>query len=144
MNKNKKIQAIVYRINNNQIEYLALKRTKEKGSIWQPVTGNVNSNEEVKNCCIREIKEEIGVKNIIKIHENINSFKYFSEIKNKELEEFVFGIEINPNDKITLQQEPYIEHDDYIWVSYDGAFELFEFISQKESLNILHKKLLKN
>ncbi len=53
MNKNKKIQAIVYRINHNQIEYLALKRTKEKGSIWQPVTGNVNSNEEVKDCCIR-------------------------------------------------------------------------------------------
>ena len=141
--KKDKIQAIVYRKNSQSIEYLALRRTKEKGNIWQPVTGNRDPQDTtILECLKRELGEEIGIKNMLKVEE-IHQFTYKGSGSKKGIEfnEIVFGVEIETSQKIILQSEPYIEHEDYLWTSYDGAFELFDFVEQKEALNKLHKKL---
>ena len=141
-----KIQAIVFRYNEALIEYLVLRRTQDKKGIWQPVTGNFDSKDkDVLATCTRELKEEIGISKPKNILENIYSFIYqgTKDKKDKEFEEHVFGVEVELNQEIILQSTPYIEHQEYVWTSYDGAFELFEFIEQKEALNRLHKMLLK-
>ena len=75
--------------------------------------------------------------------EEIHQFTYKGSGSKKDIEfnEIVFGVEVEASQEIILQSEPYIEHEDYLWTSYDGAFELFDFVEQKEALNKLHKKL---
>lgn len=141
-----KIQAIIFRKNSVSIEYLALKRTPQKKGIWQPVTGNKdNSDKDLLSCLQREIKEEIGIKSPKRIIENISSFSYLrkEEESEKKFEEHVFAVELDYKQTISLQQEPYREHEDYLWTSYDGVFELFEFAEQREALNKIHQILLK-
>lgn len=146
MNIKEKIQAIVFRKTKTSVEYLCLKRTPKNGGIWQPVTGNKDeSDKSLLETCKREIKEEIGISNPVKIIENIYFFTFDTKKNGEpiEFEETVFGVEIEYDNEIRLQKEPYQEHNEYVWTSYDGAFELFNFISQKEALNKLHRILLK-
>jgi 8-oxo-dGTP pyrophosphatase MutT (NUDIX family) len=137
-----KIQALIFRKDNTAIEYLILRRTPEKGSIWQPVTGNCDeSDSTILESCTRELKEETGIDKPMRVIEDIHSFSYSKS--EKEFEEHVFGVEVAMNQVITLQSEPSVEHSEYTWTSYDGAFELFEYVEQKEALNKLHQELLK-
>lgn len=42
------IEAIPYHIKCGSVEYLSLKRTKQKGGFWQPVTGGVKEGETIE------------------------------------------------------------------------------------------------
>jgi 8-oxo-dGTP pyrophosphatase MutT (NUDIX family) len=137
-----KVQALIFRKDNTAIEYLILRRTPEKGSIWQPMTGNSDKEDSsILDTCTRELKEETGITKSMRVIENVHSFSYSKD--EKEFEEHVFGVEVSLTQPITLQSEPHVEHSEYTWTSYDGAFELFEFVEQKEALNKLHQQLLK-
>ena len=59
-----KVQGVVYTKPNQKIEYLLIKRNKKDGAFWQSVTGTLEEGETLKNCLIREIKEELGITNI--------------------------------------------------------------------------------
>ncbi|MFT4244264.1 MAG: NUDIX domain-containing protein [Candidatus Woesearchaeota archaeon] len=139
MEQHKKIQAIVFRKNSqDSLEILALKRTKELGGNWQPITGNVEEKESYEEALKREIKEEIGISSIIRVLDLDIEFEFTKN--NKTFIEKAYGVEISLNERISLEQNPSLEHNDSIWISYDGAFEIFDFIQQKEALNSLYKK----
>ena len=133
-----KIQAIIYRTNKQQaIEILALRRTQNRGGNWQPITGGVDEGENFEEALIREIKEEIGIEEIIKYKDLELDFQFENEFG--AFNEKIFAVEIDLNQKIDLTKNPCDEHIDFIWVSYDGAFELFDYVSQKDALNKLCK-----
>lgn len=64
-----KVQGVMYSKNNDKIEYLIIKRSEKDGGFWQGVTGTLEEGEKLKECLIREIKEELGIVNINKISE---------------------------------------------------------------------------
>ena len=139
MEQCKKIQAIIYRKNSqDSLEILALRKIKQKGGKWQPITGNVDSSESFEEALKREIKEEIGIDELSKVIDLDFQFEYNKD--GKIFCEKAYAIELDSNEKISLEQNPSLEHDDSIWISYDGAFEMFDFVQQKEALNILYKK----
>lgn len=138
MEQCKKIQAIVFRKNSQEsLEILALKRVKQRGGNWQPITGNVELNETFEEALQREIKEEIGIINMNNILDLNLEFEFSKN--NKNYVEKAFAVELDVNERISLEENPSLEHDDSIWISYDGAFEMFDFVQQKEALNKLYK-----
>ena len=139
MEQHKKIQAIIFRKNSqDSIEVLALKRVKERGGNWQPITGNVDEGESYEEALKREIKEEIGINSTLQILDLDIEFEFSKN--NKTFIEKAFAVEISLDERISLEQNPSLEHNDSIWISYDGAFEMFDFVQQKEALNSLYKK----
>lgn len=142
MEQSKKIQAIVYRINSqDSLEILALRRTPERGGEWQPVTGNLEKNETFEEGLKREVSEEIGINSFESIEDLNYEFEFFKE--NKKIFEKVYAVKINYDERISLESNPSKEHVDSIWISYDGAFEMFNYTHQRDALNILYKKIYK-
>lgn len=140
MEQIKKIQALIYRINSqDSLEILALRRTPQRGGDWQPVTGNLEEEETFEEALKREVSEEIGIDRF----KNIEDLEFEFEFKknNKQVVEKIYAVEIDYNERISLELNPSKEHVDSIWISYDGAFEMFNFTQQKDALNLLYKKI---
>ncbi|MCC7570474.1 NUDIX domain-containing protein [Candidatus Micrarchaeota archaeon] len=140
MDSNKKVQCIIFRKINGQYEFLILKRIDDI-KYWHPVTGKCElQDKNVLSSVYREIYEETGMleQDILRII-NVQSFEF--EKNNKKIKEFVFGIEVKPNIRITFQNNVYVEHTDFRWVSIGKAISSLCYESQKNAFNKL-KQLL--
>lgn len=139
MESKKKVLVLLYRKNSqNALEILALRRTPQLGGFWQPVTGKVETQESVENAALREVKEETNISKVLSILD-LNLIQEFSKNEQKFIEH-AFAMEVDYSERISLESNPSNEHCDSIWISYDGAFEMFSFAHQREALNILYKK----
>ena len=98
--KGNQIEAIVFRKNKNNYEFLLLKRIPEKGGFWQPITGEIEEDETSEEAVKREMAEEIGINNILQIIENVHHFI----LRETGKEEFVLGVEVNSNEKVILDK----------------------------------------
>lgn len=103
-----KTQAIVYYTNNNGHKYLIIKRSENDGGYWQPITGTVKEEESILQSLLREIEEEVGIKDIIEISKQLYNFSW--ERNNQVYLEFVYAIEVKENTSIKLSHE----HVDYL------------------------------
>ena len=139
-NFKKKIQVIIFKKRDSSIEYLSLKLNQKRGGLWQPITAKVEEKENLKEALIRELKEEVNVESYERIIENIYEFTYPG--KSENFIETVFAVQIKEKTLIDINKNPCDEHVDYLWSSYDGTFELYEYYTQKEALTKLHKILL--
>jgi 8-oxo-dGTP pyrophosphatase MutT (NUDIX family) len=110
------VEVIVFRIINNETSFLILKRNESKGSFWQPISGGVNEGEDVVDAAKRELEEETGIKEHIRIIENVHFFEFKVEGVGL-LKEFVFAVEVDPNTKIKISNE----HVDLKWCSFEDA-----------------------
>lgn len=122
------------------VKFLLLKRIPQKGGFWQSITGGAFFSEEKIKALKRELKEEAnieekGIKNII----NTNySFSFINE-NGEELREYVYGVEIDPGQKIIISKE----HSEARWVDFKTALKLLKYESNKRGFRILYK-ILKN
>lgn len=130
MARGNQIEAIVFRKKENIYEFLLLKRTLERGGFWQPITGGIEGDETKLDTVRREVQEEIGVKNIQKIISNVYSFM----LKENNKEEFVFGVEIDSNEKIILEKNVCLEHEEFKWFTFEEALSLLKWPGNKEGL----------
>ncbi len=138
------VEIIPYRMRGSNIEYLALKRTEEKGGFWQPITGGVKKGESVEEARNREMKEEIGES--IKPKRSIGEAYYFEFDKrdrnNPEetihVKEHVFGAEFPEDYQIRLSGE----HTEFRWGGFKEIENLYEWESNKEGLRKLDKILI--
>ena len=112
-----KVQGVMYSKNNDKIEYLIIKRSEKDGGFWQGVTGTLEEGEKLKECLIREIKEELGIVNINKISE-IEEIIQWAKKTGFMITEYVFSVELDRNINITLSEE----HDDYKWCDFNEAY----------------------
>ena len=122
------VEAIIYRRNNSKIEYLLLKRQPERNGFWQPVTGGVEEGETREEALRREVTEETGITNIITLIADLYYFEFSDPNPNQE---YVYGVEISPSEKIVFDQK---EHSTCRWCSFQEALELLHWKENKEAL----------
>ncbi len=113
------------------ILYLVLRRYEAKGGIWQPVTGNIDPDEDLETCARREVEEETGLKNLVSCRE-IRSFEF--EKGGKTFRETVYAAEAPAGD-VALSGE----HAAARWVSFEEARRLIHFESNRESLDAVRR-----
>ena len=63
----KKVQTIVFKIHNDQVLCLCLKRSEEDGGFWHVLTGTLEAQETWEEGMRREVIEEIGIQNMLDI-----------------------------------------------------------------------------
>lgn len=129
------VEAILFKLNNGTPLFLLLKRALDRGGFWQPVTGGINPGEEIKNALVREINEETGVKDFIRIIDNVYYFEF--DGGNGFMKEYVFGVEISPDQNIQISEE----HTERRWCSLEEAIELLKWDSNKEGFRRLYSLL---
>ena len=69
------VQGILFRTINGKAQYLLLKRIKE--GFWQPVTGGIEEGETKIEALKREVREETGIKNIVRIMKDIHNCEFW-------------------------------------------------------------------
>lgn len=131
------VEAIVFRKNLDTVEYLLLKRLPERNGFWQPVTGGVEKGETRREALSREIREETGIANLIRVIEDLYFFEFSDPIPNKE---YVYGVEVPLTEKIVLDGK---EHSEYRWCSKQEALQLLHWKENKEALEKLDEIISK-
>lgn len=126
----------MYSKNNDKIEYLIIKRSEKDGGFWQGVTGTLEEGEKLKECLIREIKEELGIVNINKISE-IEETIQWAKKTGFMITEYVFSVELDRNINITLSEE----HNDYKWCDFNEAYQWLGKDNNKNTLKMINEKL---
>ncbi len=71
------VQGILFRKINGKIQYLLLKRISSIGRFWQPVTGGIEEGETKIEALKREVSEETGIKNIVRIMKDIHNCEFW-------------------------------------------------------------------
>lgn len=127
------VEIIVFKIVNQVIFYLLLKRNQAKGGFWQAITGGVHEGEDIASAVIRELAEETGITDYLKIYNEVHFFEFQSEGYGV-LKEYVFGIEIAPETMITLSSE----HTDMKWCNLTEALKLLKYESNKTAFRKLN------
>ena len=138
MRTNNQSEAIVFKKVNSSVFFLILKRSLKRGGFWQPITGGVEEGETFNEAVLREIGEEIGIVDIIKLIDMDYSFDFFED--GIEHYEKVFGAEVSPEQIITLSEE----HTEFKWVDGQTAIDKFlKYPGNKEGFKRLIELLEK-
>ena len=141
------IEAILFKRIDGEIQFLLLKRIPRSGEFWQPITGGLEEGETIIEALKREIREETGIENIVRIIENVHYFEFrdipFIEHLKKQrqtceyLKEYVFGVEV-ALDVVNLDRE---EHSEYRWCGFEEALGLLKWRENKEALKKINEIL---
>jgi 8-oxo-dGTP pyrophosphatase MutT (NUDIX family) len=126
---------VCYRIQNNEPEFLVLKRNPEKGSFWQSITGGVHIQGLLFGNALRELEEELfitGKENNLTGTDYV--FWYIGK-EGYELSEYVFGYKLEDTDEITLSDE----HTEYAFLPLDEAIEMVKYDGNKEGIRRVYK-----
>lgn len=129
------IEAHVFRIKKEEIEFLLLKRSENEnyGGIWQMVTGSIDQNEKAFDTAIREIKEETGlIPQKLWVVPNVNSF--YSPDKDELIMIPVFAALVI-NDAVVLSSE----HSEYQWTDKEKAKALLAWNGQRKSVDTIYQ-----
>jgi 8-oxo-dGTP pyrophosphatase MutT (NUDIX family) len=126
------IEAIIFRRNSKTIEYLLLKRLPERNGFWQPVTGGLEEGETRTEALHREIKEETGIKNLIRVIEGLHYFEFSDP---NLFQEYVYGVEVPSTEEVVLDGK---EHSEYKWCGIKDALQLLYWKENKEALEKLN------
>jgi len=129
------IEAILFNRTNGKIQYLLLKRISRRGGFWQPITGGLEEGETKIEALRREIREETGIKDIIKIIEDVH---YHEFLDPHLVKEYVFGVEVSSDEKVILDER---EHSEFKWCSFQEALNLAEYEEYRDALKKLDRIL---
>ncbi len=131
------VEAIIFRRKSDTVEYLLLKRLPDRNGFWhwQPVTGGLEERETRTEALRREIKEETGIKNLIRVIEDLYYFEFSDPNLNQE---YVYGVEVSSTEDVVLDGR---EHGEYRWCGIKDALQLLYWKENKEALEKLSKIL---
>ncbi|HOX10761.1 MAG TPA: NUDIX pyrophosphatase [Candidatus Moranbacteria bacterium] len=116
---NNQVEVILFKKTKDGIKYLMLKRNAKKGSFWQPITGNVEIGETFEQAAVRELCEETGIKEYIRLFDTGYSFEFFDD--NRQQLEKVYAIEVLSNIEVMLSEE----HTDMQWASEEECLNKY-------------------
>ena len=128
------VEAHVFRIENNSIKFLLLKRHSKESypNLWQMITGAIEENEIAYKAAFREMIEETGITiNKLWVVPNVNSF--YSHERNNMVLVPVFAAQTDEK-LIKLSNE----HSEYKWVDKNDALKLLAWPGQRKSVEIIY------
>ena len=135
-----KVEAIVFRLIDNEVQFLLLERVKEDGGFWQPITGTVEDGEKLEECLIREIREEAKIERTIMISNALYKFDW-RKASGDVIVEYVFAVKVPINTVIRVNLR---EHIEYKWCNYEDALDMLFTDNNKRSLGIVNAFILHN
>ena len=137
LDKEKKVEVMVYRLNNGLVECLCLKRSAQDGGFWHVVVGTIEGGEAPIACIKRELAEELGINDVAEISDVLNEWLW--ERDGQEIAIFDYAARVS-GEQVILNDE----HTDFCWLSPARAVEKLEKESGKRAVslleNYLHKK----
>ncbi|MEY2985879.1 MAG: hypothetical protein RJB24_108 [Candidatus Parcubacteria bacterium] len=128
---------VCYRMKDNQLEFLVLKRNPEKGAFWQSITGGVHIKGLLFDNALRELQEELFIQGK---EENLIGTDYvfwYAGEEGYELCEYVFGYKLENSDTITLSDE----HTEYEFLAVDEATDKVKYDGNKEAINRVYQMI---
>ncbi len=118
--------AIVFRREDNKIKYLLI---QYGWGHWEFPRGLIERGESLEETARREIKEEVGMKDIEFIPGFKEWFKFFFKLKGKNIIKIAtFLLAETKTKEVKLSHE----HKDYVWLEYEEALEKLTFKNSKE------------
>lgn len=143
------VECILFKKSIDSFEFLLLRRIPKKGGFWQPPCGGREySDTSNLDAAYREILEETGISKdkIINVIENVHHFimdkHYLTKQPITPIEEFAIGFEVDKNTTVQLDNNIYIEHDKFQWVSINDALKLLKWDNNKDAFKKLHSILI--
>ncbi len=115
-------------------EVLVLRRPAEKGSVWAPVTGNVDEGESDARAAARELHEETRLGTVAALHEVGHTNRFEKEVKGKPtaFEETLWAAVVPLGSPVKISHE----HVDFRWVSGREAVEWVAYDGCKEGVRL--------
>ena len=132
------VDVILFYRDKDEIKYLLLKRTEERGGFWQPVTGGVEEGEDLLYAARREVMEETGFLKVKKMYDV--RYKFNFKVGDKDITEYVFAFEVDSMDVNFSKRE----HSEIKWVTYEEALKYLKWETNKEALKKINNYLLNN
>lgn len=129
------VEIIVFKIIDGEILFLLLKRNEQKGGFWQPVTGGVHCQESLTQAVRRELKEETGVDEPLRIIDDVYYFEF--NTRYGLLKEYVFGAEVIAGANVKISPE----HTEMKWCVLDDSLALLKYESNKTGFKKLYSLL---
>jgi dATP pyrophosphohydrolase len=126
-NRIAQVEVIVFKVVENKVSFLLLKRAESRGGFWQPVTGGVDEGEEFKASAIREMQEETGILEYVEILEELHFFEFETNGGFGRLKEYVFGVQVDAGAESVISDE----HSEQRWCSIEEALELLKYENNK-------------
>lgn len=130
------VNCIVFKKEKDSYRFLVLKRREDRGGFWQSITGGVKLGEEIISAVKRELMEETGIENCIRLIDLDYSFSFTSPPFG-ELMENCFAVEILSEVEIIMSHE----HTEHKWLPLNGAIGLLKYDSNKEAFRRLDQKI---
>lgn len=128
------IEAHIFRIKKNKIEFLLLKRAENEiyPGLWQMVSGTIHEGETAYQTALREIYEETNLKaEKLWVVPNINSF--YSPEKNYISLLPVFAVKVKAGSRVMISDE----HTEFKWVTRVKAKKMLAWVGQRKSVDII-------
>lgn len=135
------IEAHIFRIKKDKIEFLLLKRSENEiyPGLWQMVSGTIHDGETAYQAALREILEETNLKpNKLWVVPNINSF--YSPERNFISVLPVFAAQVKYDSRVRLSDE----HTEFAWFTKEKAKKMLAWVGQKKSVDIITDYFIKN
>jgi len=127
------VELHVFRIVNNELLFLLLKRSAHKiyPGLWQMVSGHIKKGETAVQTALRELKEETGLIPFrLWVAPNINSF--YSPDEDSVTVIPVFAARVK-NNKVLISNE----HSEFKWVNSQEAKIILAWEGQRKSVDII-------
>lgn len=132
------VQVVIFSETSAERHYLLLKRVVSHGGFWQSVTGSLEEGETHRQAAAREVLEEtgfvVGEEDLIELG-LINTFEIAPQWRPKYApgvthnEEVCFALKVEESEA----QLDSLEHDSYVWESYDRAIEMLYWESTRRA-----------
>lgn len=134
MNKEKSCGAVIYKKNNNQINYLLI--CAKYDHHWSFPKGHVEKDETELQTALREIKEETNLEPIIDVNFR-NVITYSPRVGILKDVIFFIGL-VNDNQKVKIQPSEVIA---YKWLPYEEAVKAVTYDNDRNTLINANKYL---
>lgn len=129
--------AVVYRKNNDEIEYLLLE-SQNKGHFWGFPKGHVEGDETLEETAIREIREETQL--VLPIDTSFHVYTEYDLPNGNRKQMTLYTADLTQNEDIHLQAE---EIKNCGWFNYKDARERLTYDNLKELLDQVNDHLTK-